>query len=200
MGLFADEGKPFLAVIADARLHLVFYERIILAMGAHALLPTFPNNDLPGVMAGRAVASLVRDHGVLPGRRIACVGDASEARALAELVRGAGGEPVAIGDEVVRAHGLSGVDAVTTKQSGKVKCEVVATCGVASPAFELARSAGARVTWHAEHRVFVVDADADGRTAVPGLFVAGEMRGPMPESTAAAQGVAAARALAEGRS
>ncbi|MFZ5441057.1 MAG: 2Fe-2S iron-sulfur cluster-binding protein [Myxococcota bacterium] len=200
VGLFADDGRPFLAVVEAERLHLVFYEQALLAMGAHAMLPTFPNNDLPGVMAGRAVATLIREHGVLPGARIACVGDAEEAKALAALVGEAGGEALAVGEEVVRAHGLRAVDAITTRPGGKTSCDVIACCGVASPSFELARAAGAPVRWHPGHRCFVVEADAAGRTAVPGLFVAGEMCGPMSPAAAVEQGTAAAAALAEVRS
>ncbi len=196
VGLFADDGKPFLAVVEHERLHLVFYKRLLLAVGGHAMLPTFPNNDLPGVMAGRAVSTLIRRHGVLPGKRVACVGEIDEARSLAELVKGAGGEAVAIGAEVVRAHGLRKVNAVTVKPDEKIGCDIIATCGPPSPAFELARCAGAEVVWNPSSRCFVVVADNRGQTANPALSVAGEMRGPMSSSAAAEQGLAAADALA----
>jgi sarcosine oxidase subunit alpha len=195
IGLFDDDGSPFLAVRERQRLHLVFFERILLTVGGHPALPTFPNNDLPGVMAGRAVATLIRRHDVLPGKRIACVGEATEARALAELVKAAGGEAVAVGAEIVRAHGLRQVTAVTTEPGGKQDCDVIATCGPLSPAFELARAAGASVAWNATSRFFEVQADAQGRTANERVFVAGEMRGPMSAAAAAEQGLAAATAL-----
>jgi len=63
-----------------------------------------------------------------------------------------------------------------------------------SPAFELARSGSAEVTWSPEQRCFVVQADAHGQTANPAVFVAGEMRGPMASVAAAQQGDAAAAA------
>jgi sarcosine oxidase subunit alpha len=196
VGLFADDGKPFLAVIERGRLHLVFYRRLLLTVGAHAMLPTFPNNDLPGVMSGRAVSMLVRRHGVLPGRRIACVGEVTEARELAALVKGAGGEALAVGAEIVRGHGLRSVNAVTVKPGGKLDCDVIATCGPLSPAFELARAGGAVVVWNPATRCFVVQTDSRGQTANPSVFVAGEMRGPMSSSAAAEQGLAAADAIA----
>ncbi|MDP1829840.1 MAG: FAD-dependent oxidoreductase [Archangium sp.] len=196
VGLFADDGKPFLAVVEGERLHLVFYQRLLLAVGGHAMLPTFPNNDLPGVMAGRAVSMLIRRHGILPGRRVACVGEASEARSLAELVKGAGGEALAVGAEIVRAHGLRTVNAVTVTPGGKIDCDVIAACGPPSPAFELARCAGAEVVWNPAARCFVVQTDSRGQTANPAVFVAGEMRGPMSSAAAAEQGLAAADALA----
>ena len=196
VGLFADDGKPFLAVVEKNRLHLIFYQRLLLTVGGHAMLPTFPNNDLPGVMAGRAVSTLIRRHGVLPGKRVACVGELDEARSLAELVKGAGGEAIAIGAEVVRAHGLRSVNAVTVKPNEKLGCDIIATCGPPSPAFELARCAGADVVWNPSSRCFVVVTDNRGQTANPALYVAGEMRGPMSSSAAAEQGLAAADALA----
>lgn len=198
VGLFADDGKPFLAVIEQQRLHLVFYERLLLAVGGHASLPTFPNNDLPGVMAGRAVATLIRRHGVLPGKRVACVGEADEARSLAELVKSAGGEAVAIGAQIVRAHGLRSVNAATVKPGGKIGCDIIATCGPPSPAFELAQCAGAQVVWSPTARCFVVQADARGQTKNPAVFVAGEQRGPMSSAAAAEQGLAAGDALCGG--
>ena len=196
VGLFADDGKPFLAVIEGERLHLVFYKRLLLTVGGHPMLPTFPNNDLPGVMAGRAVSTLIRRHGMLPGKRVACVGELTEARSLAELVKGAGGEAVAIGAEVVRAHGLRSVNAVTVNPGGKIGCDVIATCGPASPAFELAKCGGAEVVWNPTSRCFVVQADSRGKTANPTMYVAGELRGPMSSAAAAEQGLAAADAMA----
>jgi sarcosine oxidase subunit alpha len=196
VGLFADDGKPFLAVVEAERLHLVFFERILLTLGGHSMLPTFPNNDLPGVMSGRAVASLIRRNGVLPGKRIACVGEVNEAKALAALIQGAGGKAIAVGEEIVRAHGLRTVNAATTKPGGKQGCDIIATCGALSPAFELARAGGAHVVWNAEHRCFVVETDATGKTGSDNVFVAGEMRGPMSSNVAVEQGLAAAKALA----
>ena len=195
-GLFIDDGKPFLAVVERERLHLVFYQRLLLAVGGYPTLPTFPNNDLPGVMAARAVSSLIRRHGVLPGKRVACVGEVTEARSLAALVTGAGGEAIAVGAQIVRAHGLRTVNAVTVEPGGKLACDIIATCGAQSPAFELAKAAGAQVVWNPAARCFVVQTDAKGQTANPSVFVAGEMRGPMSSAAAAEQGLAAADALA----
>jgi sarcosine oxidase subunit alpha len=201
VGLFADEARPFLAVVEGDRVHLVFYRALILAMGGQPFLPTFPNNDLPGVMADRAVAALIRRHKVLPGEVFACVGEAAPAEALAKLVRDAGGKAVAVGAEPVRAHGLARVEALTVHVSGrkeKVRCDVVAVCGSQAPSFELARAGGAKVGWSASARTFVVEADATGRTANASLFVAGELTGPMTAATAAARGRAAAEAIAGG--
>lgn len=198
VGLFADDGKPFLAVVEGERLHLVFYERIILALGGHPMFPTFPNNDVPGVMAARAVSTLIRRDGVLPGRRIACVGEGSEARALAQLISQAGGEPLLVGAEILRAHGLRKVEAVTVKDHGKVSCDLIAVCGPVSPAAELARAAGAKVVWDPRTALFVVEADVNGRTAAAGVFAIGEQRGPVSSAGALEQGLLAANAVLAG--
>jgi sarcosine oxidase, subunit alpha len=198
VGLFADDGPPCLAVVQRQRLHLVFFQRLLLANGGQPTLLTFPNNDLPGVFAARAVSRLIRQHRILPGARIAVVGEPDECRALAGLVTRAGGTAVAVGGSPVRAHGLRRVDAVTVSLAGrvdKVACDAIALCAPVSPSFELARAAGARVSWDARSRLFSVEADAQGR-ATPSTWVAGELRGPMSASASAEAGLVAANALA----
>ncbi len=201
VGLFADDGSPFLAVVEGGGLTLVHFERLVLTLGAHPVLPTFPNNDLPGVMASRAVSTLVRRHGVLPGKVIACVGEPTEAKALARVVTAAGGTAIAVGAEVVRAHGLRRVEAVTTIDQGttsKQRCEVIAVCGPAGASFELARAAGATIRWDERSHTFVVDSDELGRTGVPGLWVAGEQRGPQSSQSAAEEGTRVGGSVLEG--
>lgn len=199
VGLFADEGPLFLTVVQAGRLHLVSPRATVLAHGGQPGLPTFGNNDLPGIHAARAVGRMLRRHGVLPGRRVAVVGDPVEAGALATRLSGVGAEPVAIGAEPVEAHGATRVDALTVRQGGRefrVDCDAVAVCGPLTPAFELARAAGARVSWDAAQRLFTVECDPDGHTAHGDVYIAGELRGAMDVATAAAQGQAAAEALA----
>lgn len=191
VGLFADDGFPFLAVLGGGHLTLVQYERIVLALGGHPVLPTFPNNDLPGVMAGRAVSALVRRHRVLPGKVIACLGEPTEAAALGRLVTAAGGTAIAVGAEIVRAHGLRRVEGVTVVDGGapvKHSCEVIALCGPVGASFELARAAGATIRWDERSHLFVVEADELGRTCAPGVWVAGEQCGPMSPKAAAEHG------------
>ncbi|MND05895.1 hypothetical protein D3C83_269460 [compost metagenome] len=48
------------------------------------------------------------------------------------------------------------------------------------------------MSWREKERLFAVDADADGRTASAGLFVAGELRGTMGAAAAAETGRRAA--------
>jgi sarcosine oxidase subunit alpha len=199
MGLFEDGGGRFLAVIAGGRLHQVYAKRLLIAVGSHPALPAFGNNDLPGIYAARAVARMIRRHRVLPGKRIAVVGEAAEAERLAQLVRDCGAEALAVGAQAVSAHGLNAVSRLTVKLGGaeeKVGCDAVALCVSGSPAFELARQGGARVLFDGAR--FVVEADAEGRTAHPAVFVAGEQLGPCGTGESAERGRRAATALAQG--
>lgn len=198
VGVFSDDHKPFLAVVQHQRLHFVFYERLLLANGGQPTLLTFPNNDLPGVFASRAVSRMIRKHGVLPGARIAVVGDADEAKSLAKLIGANGGTAVAVGAEPLRAHGVRSVQALTVSLQGrieKVDCDAVALCAPVSPAFELARAAGARVGWDSRSHLFTVEADTAGKSADT-VWVAGELRGPMSAAAATEQGLVAAESIA----
>jgi sarcosine oxidase subunit alpha len=197
VGLFEDDAGRFLAVLARERLLKLYVGKLLVAMGSHPALPAFGNNDLPGIYAARAVSRMLRRHRVLPGRRIAVVGERLEAERLARLVKSCGAQPVAIGTEPVAAHGLGSVSALTVRHGGgeeKIDCDAVAICAAGSPAFELARQGGARVVFDSQR--FVVEADADGRTAHPGVFVAGEQLGPCSLQQSAERGRRAAAALA----
>jgi sarcosine oxidase subunit alpha len=195
MALFDEEGGRFLAVLANERLLKVYAKRILFAMGAHPALPAFANNDLPGIYAGRAVARMLRRHGVVPGKRVAVTGTHG-AKELAELLQQAGVEPVAVGAELETAHGLNAVSSITIRGGEKIECDAVAVCTPPSPAFELARQGGARVIFNGAQ--FVVEADADGRTANASVFVAGEQTGPCDLARSAESGRRAALALLEG--
>ena len=185
VGLFRDDTTPFLAVVENESLSLISFKRLLLANGGHPSLPTFPNNDLPGVISGRAVRMLVEDYGVLPGKRIACVGP--EADELVAVLTRVGADAFVVKAPVKRARGLRRVSAIETDASSE-SCDVIALCEPFTPAFELARAAGVEITWESKVSCFVPTADENGQTNVPGVFVAGEVRGPMTRETAEAQG------------
>jgi len=198
IGVFEEPGGHFLAAATRERLITIHPKRFVLCNGGHAQLIPFENNDLPGVMAARAVSTMIRRHRLLPGKRVAIVGEPNEAKALATLVRVAGGEVVALGGEPLRAHGNSELSAITVLLGGKEQkfdCEIAALCAPAAPSFELARQAGARVDFQPEARVFCVQADAEGRTQAKGVYAAGELLGPMSAVQAHESGVRAAKAL-----
>src|SRR5439155_7478324 len=125
---------------------------------------------------------------------IAVVGDMRDAEALAALIRANGCESVAIGAEPLAAHGINAVSGITVRRDGRedrIECDAVAVCSPVSPAFELARQGGARVMFDGQR--FVVEADADGRTGHPDIFVAGEITGPKDLDSSIDSGIRAAR-------
>ncbi len=219
VGLYADARGRFLAAVTlgpqGPRLLLVRAPRFLLALGGHAQLLPFIDNDLPGVFSGRAVSDLVRRRGVLPAESPAVVGQGSELRGLAQLLTDAGAPPVlvldtgptpeagALSGRVLEAHGRGRVQALSVQVSGgrrkKVACDAVVLALPPTPAYEVACHAGAHTVFRPELGVFAVQADADGRTAAQGVYVAGDALGGTTAALAADSGRRAARALlAEG--
>ncbi len=198
IGLFEDAEGRFLAVSDGVQLTKLYPQQILLANGGHPQLTTFENNDLPGVFAARAVSRMIRQHRLLPGEQIAVVGEPGEAQALAALIASVGGSAVAVGTHPVSAHGLSTVSGVTVRINGrevKLDCDAIAVCAPLAPSFELARQGGAHVGWREAQGVFTVEADDEGRTSTQGLFVAGEVTGPMSAAVAARSGRRAAQSI-----
>jgi sarcosine oxidase, subunit alpha len=198
VGVFEDEEGRFLALSDGAQLTKLYAQRVLLCNGGQPQLLTFDNNDLPGVFAARAVSRMIRLHRLLPGKQIAVVGDPAEAKSLAALITGVGGNAVAVGAAPISAHGLSAVSGITAVLDGKeekLDCDAIAVCAPLAPSFELARQAGAVVGWREKDQVFAVEADADGRTASGSLFVAGELKGPMGAAASAETGRRAAQSL-----
>jgi sarcosine oxidase subunit alpha len=223
IGLYDDEGGRFLAAVAmeaeGLRLLQIHADRFLLTPGGHPGLLPFENNDLPGVYAGRAASLLVREHGVAP-ETAALVGWGPELHALARLMEAHGTQVVAVVDlrgplpedahptalvgSEPKAHGLKRVGAFSfTGDSGKrkkVDCDAVIVSIPSSPSFELARQGGASVSFDAERGLFVVQAEANGSTAAPDLFVAGDITGGGTAKEATAAGARAAEALLGGLS
>jgi NADPH-dependent 2,4-dienoyl-CoA reductase/sulfur reductase-like enzyme len=60
-------------------------KRIVLATGRRSCPPLVPGADLPGVLDLATALELAHDHGVMPGRRVACVGTEGVERAAERL-------------------------------------------------------------------------------------------------------------------
>lgn len=198
IGVFEDEHGRFLAVSDGARLTQIYAAQLLLAHGGQPQLVAFENNDLPGIFAGRAVSRMIRVHRLLPGEQIAVVGEANESKALAKLIESVGGKTVAVGAEPLKARGMSSVTSISVRLNGteaRYDCDAVAVCAPLAPSFELARQGGVEVNWRDRERLFVAESDADGRTAQPTIFVAGELKGPVGAAAAAETGRRAAQAM-----
>jgi sarcosine oxidase subunit alpha len=223
IGLYDDEGGRFLGAVAlepeGLRLLQVHADCFLLAPGGHPGLLPFENNDLPGVYAGRAASLLLREHDVAP-ETAALVGWGPEFHALAQLMEAHGTKVVAVADlrgplpanahstasmgSDPKAHGLKRVGAFSFNRANgkrkKVDCDAVLVSIPSSPSFELARQGGASVHFDAERGLFVVQAEADGRTAASDVFVAGDITGGGTAKEAAAAGARTAEALIGGLS
>ncbi|WP_257446248.1 2Fe-2S iron-sulfur cluster-binding protein [Archangium lipolyticum] len=220
IGLYDDEAGRFLAVVTEEmRLLKVYAERFLLAPGGHPPLLPFENNDLPGVYAGRAASLLMRRYGVAP-EVAALVGWGPELYALARLMEEHGTRVAAVVDlkgpvppgapagatlgREPKAHGRSEVSGFSYADASgrrvKVDCDAVLVAVATSPSFELARQGGAKVEFDEAREVFAVVADADGRTAAPDVFVAGDVTGGRSMAESAASGRRAAEALLGGLS
>jgi sarcosine oxidase subunit alpha len=215
LGLYTGPRGRFLASVSTGaegpRLVLVHAPRFLLALGGHSPLLPFEDNDLPGVVSGRAASDLVRRRGVLPGDAPAVLGHGPELSALVALLEEAGARPAlvldtsasaaagALAGKPLKAHGRTWVQALSvelaTGRRKKVACDAVVLSVPPSPAYEVARHAGARVVFSPELGVFVVETDAEGRTRTEGVFVAGDALGGTTAARAADSGRRAAAAL-----
>ncbi len=93
----AYEGRQ-LAVQRGRALIELRYERLVLATGAFERPAVFAGNDLPGVMLGTGAQRLMRLYGVRPGQRAVVATAHDGGLELAEELRAAGVEVVAVAD------------------------------------------------------------------------------------------------------
>jgi sarcosine oxidase subunit alpha len=219
IGLYEDEDGWFFAVVSaaagDARLLKVYAQRFLVAVGGQPPTLPFENNELPGVFSGRAAGLMLLRHGLLVAEEPAFVGRGPEMYELARLfqeqgakvavVVDTGGDPKegAVAGTDLKAHGRNAVSALSFARRGrrkKVDCDAIVVSVPVSPSFELARQGGARVSWSPPHQTFVVEAEPDGRTHAPFLYVAGELTGPRSLEQSARSGEQAAEAIAAARS
>jgi len=190
LGLWLDGGSVVALLHqrgAPDRLRLVRPSRVLLCAGGTAVPAGIEDGDRPGVLWGRGLAVALAEHGTVPGRRVAVLGAGGEAEALAERLAGAGMSVVRLG-QAARALGRARVRALADGRGGEVPCDTVAVVQPPAPATDLARLLGAPVAFDASAQAFAVLADRQGRTAVPGLFAAGEVTGTLDGAGAAEAG------------
>ncbi len=197
LGLWTDGGAPVALLeteLATAPPRLVRAARNVVCTGGHPQPLAIPGGDRPGVHGARGLAAALAEHGVLPGARLAVVGEGEAADGVAaaferagvqvERARSADGGRV-VGRARVRALALP---------DRRIDCDTIAVAVPSAPAAELARELGADV----DPESGSLRVGPDGATAVPGLFAAGEVTGPMRAGDAAAAGRRAGEAAARG--
>jgi len=222
LGIYLEEGRR-LALVRTAspeRLVLLDATHIALCTGTTEPLVPFVGNDLPGVFAGRGLARLIRRHKVLPGSRCVVVGDCAEAVALCRLLAESGAElvglvdpsgtleapglPLLSGFHPVRATSnahahLDGLEIENPQgQAATLSCDLVALCGLPSPATPRAHQLGASVAWRTGAGGFYVSVGPRGETTAKNVFAAGDVAGPTSAALAQEQGRRLGEHLASG--
>lgn len=183
-GLYLTDGHGealpppgVVAVMTPERVVEVRPRALIVAAGYHETPPMFPGNDLPGVMGARAGLILLHRHGVLPGKRVALVGEGETLDRAAIDLAHAGVEVLrAKGQRVAEAWGGGRLEGVVLEAEGgtrKEEVDAVLAAGDETPRVELLQQAGCRMAW----RDAYVPETTRGATSVPGVFAVGSVAG-----------------------
>src|SRR5918994_1823907 len=146
------------------RLRYIRARQVVLATGAHERPISFANCDLPGVMLASAARAYVERFGVLPGRQAAVLVTNDSGLEIADVLRAAGAEVVALadvrkGEAVSQVVGDAVVEAVLvrdpdgTERGGKAALLPIA--GGWNPAVELWRASGGALAWNEDRACFV---------------------------------------------
>lgn len=189
VGLYSNDtslpGPALLAVRKGNALAGVVAEKVVVATGGASQPLVFPGGDRPGVYAARGLLKLP----LLVGAKLVVIGEGSELSDCAGALASRGYEIVrALAETPRRALG-NPVKAVDLVSGERIRCDAVAIALPPAPLHDLATQAGAHAKW--DGAGFVVQSDADGRTAVPWLYVAGRVAGREPISSGEAAGKAA---------
>ena len=70
----ADPQQRRLELLGASRLRTLNYGALVVATGAHERAAAFPGWTLPGVYSAGAIQTLLKEHGVVPGRRVVLAG------------------------------------------------------------------------------------------------------------------------------
>ncbi|HVY26302.1 MAG TPA: 2Fe-2S iron-sulfur cluster-binding protein [Polyangiaceae bacterium] len=171
-------GRLTALLVGPERTLVARVSAVVLATGRHDAVPSFPNNDLPGVFSARA-ALYCWQNDVLVGKRIALVGGGRFAERMNELMSGAVELVPLEASSVVRAVGRERVSAVEVLAFGakkRIKVDALAFDGPGAPSFELAVQAGASVDFQPDAGYFPRAADGDGRVADGVYLASGALR------------------------
>ncbi len=201
------------------RLWKIRARSIIAAQGAFERPMIFPGNDRPGVMLSGAVQRYADAYGVACGRRIVIAANCDSAYRVAQRLRTAGIEVLAVLDrrpashigthaEGVRTLASSGIGKVLgassvkgcltvaaegpSVRSERLDCDLILSAGGHAPAVHLHSQAGGKLRWEAEASMFVPDGPA------PGLYSVGACAGVFSRQAALEHAADVGRSLALG--
>ncbi len=155
------------------------------------------DNDRPGMLSARAVGRLAFLHGVRPGRRVYVLPGPQPFTYLDGLLAGL----AALGVPADRAEPATEIGETVKLASGRrldLRKDVIAVGALPSPASELPRQHGVKVTFEPTRGGFVAVRSDDGLGA-PAVSIAGDVVGWMGPAEAAADGARVGAALAARR-
>ena len=99
----------------------------------------------------------------------------------------------------VRAHGRTWVHGLSYREAGgrerRVDCDAVVVSLPPTPAFELLRQAGVKISWRPELGTFAPEVQDNGRTVVAGIWAAGDLVRPGSAAEATESGRRAGRGI-----
>jgi sarcosine oxidase subunit alpha len=200
------------------RLWKIRARHIICAAGAFERPMLFPDNDRPGVMLAGAAEKYAHAFGVACGARVLIAANSDSAYRVAESLRSAGVNVIAVVDRRPRADSRpprndlrvvsgAGIAAVRANPSVRgctivaadggaraesIDCDLILSAGGFAPAVHLHSQAGGKLRWLADSAMFVPDGHA------PGLVSVGACAGIFEREAAADHAAEVARALANG--
>jgi heterotetrameric sarcosine oxidase alpha subunit len=184
----------------------------VLCAGALERPIAFPDNDRPGIMTAGAVRAYLNRWGVSPGREITVFGNNDDAHRTARDLQAAGvmvaglidsrpdarvsGEfPVYTGGRVIATRGRLGLENITVEHSGGtrvIRTDCLAMSGGWNPTVHLTCHMNGKPEWREDIASFV-----PRENAIPGMVVAGAVRGDFTTTACLAGGISAAGTVLE---
>jgi sarcosine oxidase subunit alpha len=200
------------------RLWKIRARHIVCAAGAFERPMLFPDNDRPGVMLAGAAEKYAHAFGVACGERVVIASNSDSSYRVAESLRAAGVNVVAVVDRRspadIGAHGtdvlafsgagIAKVGGTTSVRSCTVisaeagtprhtlECDSILSAGGHAPAVHLHSQAGGKLRWVEDSSMFVPDGHA------PGLVSVGACAGIFHRDSALNHAAEVGRAVASG--
>lgn len=196
-GLFEDN---VLGVMNPETSYQLKAGKLIIASGSTDVGTPFPGWELAGVMTARAALIAMNVHRVLPGHRVALVGNGPEAAEVRESFELAGAEVVGhVSDLTGFQAGGDGAVQWIVQGDARSEVDVLVTVFGSQPDPGLALQALAETGYSELSGIHVPLRGTTLETTLPGVYVIGDAAGPCSTAEAIAEGRAAAEAVVGGQ-
>ena len=205
------DGELF--CLRDGALVPLKWKALVIATGAFDRVHSFPGSTLPGVLP-MDLTERFAERNFLPGSRFLLCGEVERAGRLGECLEKLGAARVIVASQEMilasargerRVSGASLVASDLDKRAlpeGEVDVDVdtLVVEGARAPSLGLVRALGCETYYDPQLKRDGAKVSAQGRTTIPGVFLAGDVLGPANEDGARRSGhlagVAAARWVA----